>query len=61
MESLSTSPARCPLTPESKDINREVRQLLYDQYRILFEIEGDTVIVDHIRHQKRRPLTADDL
>ena len=61
MESLSASPARCPLAPESKVINRRVRQLLYDQYRILFEIEGDTVIVDHLRHQKRGPITADDL
>jgi plasmid stabilization system protein ParE len=61
VESLAESPYRCPLAPESRTGEREVRQLLYDQYRILFEIEDETVTVLHIRHQKRQPVEMDDI
>ena len=61
MDSLATFPARCPLVPESKKIKRQVRQLLFEQYRIVFEIKGNTVKITNIRHQKRRTLTKDDL
>ena len=60
MDSLAAFPARCPLVPESKKIKRQVRQLLFEQYRIVFEIKDDTVKITNIRHQKRSPLTADD-
>ncbi|NOT58625.1 MAG: type II toxin-antitoxin system RelE/ParE family toxin [Acidobacteria bacterium] len=63
MDSLATFPARCPLVPESKKLKRQVRHLLYEQYRIVFKIEDetDTVKIIRVRHQKRRPLTKDDL
>jgi plasmid stabilization system protein ParE len=58
--SLSELPTRCSLAPENKVFPFEVRQLLYGsshhRYRILFTIEGDTVIVLHIRHGRRNPL-----
>jgi plasmid stabilization system protein ParE len=58
--SLSTLPTRCPVSPESRDLPIEVRQLLYGRkphvYRILFTIESDVVQVLHIRHGRRRPL-----
>ena len=58
--SLSELPHRCPLAPESKEFPFEVRQLLYGRkphlYRVLFTIEGDTVVVLHIRHGRRRRL-----
>jgi hypothetical protein len=51
---------RCPLAPENKEFPFEVRQLLYGRkphlYRVLFTIEGDTVVVLHIRHGRRRRL-----
>jgi plasmid stabilization system protein ParE len=58
--SLSELPQRCPLAPENKEFPFEVRQLLYGRkphlYRVLFTIEGDTVVVLHIRHGRRRRL-----
>jgi plasmid stabilization system protein ParE len=58
--SLSELPHRCPLAPENAEFPFEVRQLLYghkpDQYRILFTIEGETVVILHIRHGRRRHL-----
>jgi plasmid stabilization system protein ParE len=56
--SLSTLPHRCPLAPENAEFPFEVRQLLYGrkphQYRVLFTIDGETVVVLHIRHGRRR-------
>ncbi|MDX2043231.1 MAG: type II toxin-antitoxin system RelE/ParE family toxin [Acidobacteriota bacterium] len=60
-ESLANSPSRCQIAPESRDDEREIRHLLYDQHRILFEIEDETVTVLHIRHQKRQPFEMDDI
>jgi plasmid stabilization system protein ParE len=59
--SLSTFPERCPLAPENREFPFEVRQLLYGRkphvYRILFTIEDDAVVVLHIRHGRRKPLS----
>ena len=57
--SLADFPSRCPVAPESRE--GEVRHLLYDQHRILFEIEDETVTVLHIRHQRRQPFEMDDI
>jgi len=58
--SLSELPHRCPLAPETGEFPFEVRQLLYGRkphlYRILFTIEGETVVVLHIRHGRRQHL-----
>jgi plasmid stabilization system protein ParE len=58
--SLNEMPHRCPIAPENKEFPYEVRQLLYGRkphrYRVLFAIEGDTVIILHIRHGRRRHL-----
>lgn len=59
--SLAEFPHRCPLAPENKEFPFEVRQLLYGrrkphQYRVLFTIHEDEVIVLHIRHGRRRQL-----
>jgi plasmid stabilization system protein ParE len=60
LDSLSQLPHRCPHAPESVVFPFEVRQLLYGrkshQYRVLFTIDADTVIVLHIRHGRRLPL-----
>jgi len=61
IESLADFPSRCPIAPESREDEREVRHLLYDQHRILFEIEDETVTVLHIRHQKRQPFEMDEI
>ena len=57
LESLSEFPHRCPLAPDNADSPFEARELIYGRrphlYRILFTIEGDSVIVLHIRHGRR--------
>jgi plasmid stabilization system protein ParE len=54
IESLSEMPLCCALAPENATFPFEVRHLLYGRrqhvYRILFTINGNTVIVLHIRH-----------
>jgi mRNA-degrading endonuclease RelE of RelBE toxin-antitoxin system len=46
------------LAPENADVPFEVSQVLYGhkphQYRVLFTIEADTVVVLHIRPGRRR-------
>lgn len=58
--SLSELPERCSLAPENAEFPFEVRQLLYGrkphQYRVLFTIEADMVVILHIRHGRRRHL-----
>jgi plasmid stabilization system protein ParE len=58
--SLAEMPERCMLAPENPEFPFEVRQLVYGhkphQYRVLFAIEADTVVVLHIRHGRRRRL-----
>lgn len=48
------------LAPENAEFSCAVRQLLYGhkphQYRVLFTIEADTVVILHIRHGRRRRL-----
>ncbi|HEX4320825.1 MAG TPA: type II toxin-antitoxin system RelE/ParE family toxin [Acidobacteriaceae bacterium] len=62
LDSLSDLPHRCPLAPENPDFPFEVRQLIYGAkphlYRVLFTIEADSVIILHIRHGRRLPLTG---
>jgi plasmid stabilization system protein ParE len=60
IDSLAEMPERCMLAPENAEFPFEVRQLLYGhkphQYRVLFTIEAETVVVLHIRHGRRRRL-----
>lgn len=59
--SLEQMPSRCPLAPESRRYDYEVRELRYggkpNVYRILFSIVADVVEIKHIRHARRRKLT----
>ena len=58
VNSLQNFPARCPLARFRKHQNqkRQIRRLLFEQYEIIFAIEGSTVRVFNIRHQKQEPL-----
>jgi plasmid stabilization system protein ParE len=53
---LESLPERCAHAPENRSFKREIRQLLYEQYRILFTIQGRTVRVLHVRHGAQLPL-----
>lgn len=59
--SLDEFPARCPLAPEARFFERQVRQLLYHSHRVLFTIDEEEVVVLHIRHAGRLPATLGDL
>src|SRR5580658_4020732 len=58
--SLCNFPQRCKLAPENASVPFEMRQLLFGHrphvYRILFNIEGETVNVLRIRHGRRKHL-----
>ncbi|MEE8058766.1 MAG: type II toxin-antitoxin system RelE/ParE family toxin [Pseudomonadales bacterium] len=45
IESLSTSPNRCSEAPESQYVDFKIYHLLIGNYRVLFYIEGQTVII----------------
>lgn len=42
---LSELPLSCPLAPESKYLDQEVRHYHFGRYRVLFEIQDDEVTV----------------
>lgn len=60
LDSLKTFPKRCGLALESYEFKEEVRQLLFGKYRILFQIEDETVYILHVRHSARKTLSPDD-
>lgn len=64
---LSVMPSRCPVIPESKDFEYEIRQLIYGKntscYRIIYHVVEDSkeVRILTIRHASRQPLNIEDL
>jgi toxin ParE1/3/4 len=61
LRSLSAMPMACGLAPEDSVSGREIRQLLFGNYRVLFTIYQTKVFVLTVRHAARRLLTADEL
>jgi plasmid stabilization system protein ParE len=64
LDSLKTNPTRHEFARENGDFPVELRQLLYGRkrnWRAIFTIRGDTVVVLFIRHSARRDLTPDDV
>lgn len=53
IQTLETSPSRCPQAPESQYFDFEIRHLLIGNYRVLFRIESGTVIVLHFKSGKQ--------
>lgn len=64
VESLQQQPGRCPRSMENCALPFEVRELLFgrrhNKFRILFRIDGDSVVVLFIRHSARRELTEEE-
>ena len=60
IETLKTSPQRCPVDPDSEVYGEEVRVLLAGKqpgiYRVLFAIRQDKVHVLTVRHSARQSL-----
>ena len=59
LRTLSHFPLRCPVAPESRFglVDQEIRQFLYGlgfwKYRVLYAVEGNRVLVAHVRHGAR--------
>jgi toxin ParE1/3/4 len=64
---LETYPSRCPVAPESRNLKRKLRHLLYGKkphvYRVIYEVdeERQTVWVLTIRHAASRKIRTSDL
>jgi plasmid stabilization system protein ParE len=62
---LSKLPERCPFAAEADDLGIELRELLFGKrrgtYRILFRIEGTSVIVLRIRPAAQDTLSPEDV
>ena len=46
---LSLFPFGNPIAPESEEFDVEIRQLIFQRYRILYEIKGKTVRILHLK------------
>lgn len=51
--SLAIMPERAPLIPENSLLGTRYRHLVYGNYRIIFRIQGDSVIVLRLVHGAR--------
>jgi plasmid stabilization system protein ParE len=64
VDTLKTSPLRCPIDPDAEAYGEEVRILLHGKrskkFRIYFVIRGDAVHIVAVRHSAQQGL-ADDL
>ena len=59
MKTLARMPERCPLAPEDGLDGLEIRQLIHGNYRILFTVDADHIVVLQVRHGARLPATED--
>jgi plasmid stabilization system protein ParE len=61
--SLEQNPGRCPVIPEQREFEFEVRHLIYRSHRLIFAIDsaGKAVTVFRVYHGKRRRLSVEGL
>jgi len=53
IDSLEQFPLRCPVIPESRELGREYRHIIYGNYRTIFRINGPRVIIMRVIHGAR--------
>lgn len=65
IRTLENHPGRYPLAFEAAELGIELREMLFGRqrqvYRILFTIDGQTVIVHRVRHAAQNWLTSNDI
>ncbi len=61
IDALGNLPERHVVLYTAAQAGREVRQTFYGVYRILYEIQDDTVFVLTVRHGARRPIGPDEV
>lgn len=59
LASLSAFPLGHPPAPESEQHGSEIRHMIVGRYRVLFEVEGKTVRVMHLRGSYVNPESRD--
>jgi plasmid stabilization system protein ParE len=57
LKTLASMPKRCPRAPEDGLDGLEIRHLVHGRYRIIFGIDGKTVVILQVRHGTRLPTT----
>jgi len=50
IDSLECFPKHCPVIPESDELGREYRHLVFGNYRTIFRIAGSTVFLLRVIH-----------
>lgn len=53
LKTLASMPKRCPRAPEDGLNGMEIRHLIYGQCRIIFGIDGKTVVILEVLHGAR--------
>jgi toxin ParE1/3/4 len=53
IDSLEKFPLRCPVIPESSELGKEYRHLIYGNYRTLFKVIGSRVLIMRVFHGAR--------
>ena len=51
--SLEQFPLRCPVIPESRELGKEYRHIIYGNYRTIFRIDGARIIIMRVIHGAR--------
>ena len=60
-ESLRNFPERCPPAPENGPFEFEIRHFIYGDYRMLFTIRDDAVVILHVRHGARQWMKQEEI
>lgn len=53
IRSLATMPERAPMIPENVQLGTGYRHLVHDRYRIIFRIQGTSVLILRVVHGAR--------
>ena len=53
IDSLEQFPLRCPVIPESRELGKEYRHIIYGNYRTIFRIDGSLVVIIRVIHSAR--------
>lgn len=53
IDSLEQFPLRCPVIPESRELGKEYRHIIYGNYRTIFRIVGLKVFIMRVIHSAR--------
>ncbi len=66
LDQVSTSPLSLPKAPEDDFADRELRNAFFGTrrgrvFRAIFYVDGDSVIVTHLRAPDQKPLSGEDI